>query len=318
MLETRLSARDQQIELAQQMVYVTAKFDVSDVENPINVADDVVGNNIEVLDVPFDFRVTEPKPLLDYKRIKAFQTAGALPKGWGYMPDVERFSEQLLGNPERQLLGEEQRVFVANALKQSAASGKPWQIIGNQTLVAQVITPNFDQALSADEKQNLSEWLKPSLPWTRYGLPFGTDSWNGYTAEREWLLNEAAKNDANLVVLTGDTHASWAFDLEPQQSDGSWQGIELGCTSISSPGLPEAIGMKAARLSSLMYAANPNLRYSETAHRGFLTLELSKEKATAKFHQISTITERTFSETSKDQFRIVPRAPNKGLQIKPV
>lgn len=318
MLETRLSARDEQIEVSQHMVFVNAKFDVGDAENPVQVGDDAFGMHIEVVSLPFDFREADPKPLLDYKRIKAMQALEALPKGWAYMPDVKRFSEQLLGDPDRQLLGEEQRTFVAGALKKSTASGKRWQIIGNQTLVAQVNTPNLVKALSAEEKEGLSKWIKPALPWTQLGLPFGTDSWNGYTAEREWLLSEAAKNAANLVVLTGDTHAAWAFDLAPKQGDGSWQGIELGCTSISSPGLPEAIGVNAARLSSLMREANPNLRYSEPAHRGFLTLELTKENATAEFHQVSTITEKTFSTSSNDQFQITSRAQNTGIELKKV
>ena len=43
------------------------------------------------------------------------------------------------------------------------------------------------------------------------GLPFGLDGWDGYPAARRRLLRSALDADANLVVLSGDSHNAWAL-----------------------------------------------------------------------------------------------------------
>ena len=45
------------------------------------------------------------------------------------------------------------------------------------------------------------------------GLPLNMDAWDGYPAARGRVFDAAQKADANLVVLAGDTHNAWAFDL---------------------------------------------------------------------------------------------------------
>ena len=62
------------------------------------------------------------------------------------------------------------------------------------------------------------------------GLPFNLDAWDGYPAARERLLRSALDANANLIVLSGDTHNAWAFDLD---LGGSAAGVEFG--RVTSP-----------------------------------------------------------------------------------
>ena len=53
------------------------------------------------------------------------------------------------------------------------------------------------------------------------------------SAARRRLLRSALDADANLVVLSGDSHNAWAFDLD---LDGHAAGIEIAGQSVTSPG----------------------------------------------------------------------------------
>lgn len=318
MLETRVSARDKQVDVQDEMRYVTAKFDLSNPDKPILLETSSVANveNVVEVDLPHKDQDSKLVPVTDYQRIQELQADEKLPKGYTYLPDMQTFRAEVLDDPKRQLLGPAQRDFVAKSLSDSKRSGKKWQLVGNQTLVAKVDLPNLADKLNESEKEQLSSWMKPVLGLSKLGLPFGTDSWNGYGAERENFLNAAAKTDANLIVLTGDTHASWGFELRSESND-DWQGIELGATSISSPGLPKALGLPAQRLGELLLEANDNLKYSETGHHGFLCLELTPETAEAEFHRISTVAEKTFTSAGSDKFTIQDHPDIKGIAMKP-
>jgi alkaline phosphatase D len=318
MLETRISARDEQVDVRADMRYVRAKFDLSDPAKPrlLDASDEAQGDPVVEVNLPHKVIGSELEAVTDYRQIKKLQADEKLPKGYSYLPDMQAFRTEVLDDPKRQLLGAAQRNFVAKSLSDSKRSAKTWQVVGNQTLVAKVDLPNLADKLSETEKEQLSSWMKPALGLSKLGLPFGTDSWNGYGAERENFLNAAAKAEANLIVLTGDTHASWAFELQ-SETNGDWQGIELGATSISSPGLSKALGVPAPRLSELLLETNDNLKYSETAHHGFLSLELTSEKAVAEFHRISGVSEKQFTSAGSDKFLIQDHPKISGIEIKP-
>ena len=231
MLETRLSARDEQVELSRDMRYFRINFDISNADNPIEVESTVSGEQIESFNLPYDVTEKEPVAIKDYTRAKELSSLDELPEGIVYYPNIKEFTEEVLDDPKRQILGEEQRQYLSQTLETSVGNNKPWQFIGNQTLIAKIDTPNLAENLTKSEKSKLPYWLKPLMFWSQFGVPFGTDSWNGYGEEREWLLAEAEKKNSNMVVLTGDTHAAWGIDLERQEKS-DWRGIVLGTTSI--------------------------------------------------------------------------------------
>ena len=142
---------------------------------------------------------------------------------WGRDQQIESVSDREgLRDPSRTILGFDQEEWLAQGLRESSAR---WVIAGQQVIMS---------------------------PWTLVGAPesegggaiANTDSWDGYFASRERLVQ--ALGDAgnpNFVVLTGDVHSSWAFDLTTDPSDPAAYdpvtgagsvGVELVTTSVTS------------------------------------------------------------------------------------
>ncbi|MFC6062191.1 alkaline phosphatase D family protein [Streptomyces ochraceiscleroticus] len=114
------------------------------------------------------------------------------------------------------------------------------------------------------------------------------DSWDGYSASRDRVLAgaEAAGVD-NLVVLTGDVHVHYAFDIKKDFGDpGSrTQGVEFVTTSIAS-GKDGAD--KPPNWDAYM-TANPHMKFYN-GRRGYVTVELDQEKVRADYRTVSAVT----------------------------
>ena len=81
-----------------------------------------------------------------------------------------------------------------------------------------------------------SERAKQLYPATasrprKVGLPFNYDNWGGYPAARARFLRAAQGAAPNLVVISGDSHNGWAFDLG---QDGKPAGVEFAGHSVTS------------------------------------------------------------------------------------
>jgi alkaline phosphatase D len=133
--------------------------------------------------------------------------------------------------------------------------------------------------------------LNAGIQAAQIGLPYNHDSWDGYPQARRRLLQAALDADANLVVLSGDSHNAWAFDLD---LDGHRAGIELAGQSVTSPGneddYPNVTPTEMARQT---IAANPQLKWTNQHPRGYATLHLTPQRATAEWLFLQTIRERT-------------------------
>ncbi len=159
---------------------------------------------------------------------------------------------ELLDDPDRQLLGLEQEAWLADQVSNSTAQ---WKVIGQQVVMSEVI---------------LGEG------------PFNADQWDGYRAARRRFF-ELAQSTTNLVVLTGDIHSSWAFDLavdptgtyDPVDGTGS-VGVEFVVPAVSSPGFP----LNAA---PALLAANPHLRWIDIRERGYVILDVDSERVQASW-----------------------------------
>lgn len=88
------------------------------------------------------------------------------------------------------------------------------------------------------------------------GLPLNFDSWDGYPAARERALKAAQDADADLIVLSGDSHNGWAFDLP---ADGKPAGVEFAGHSVTSPGF-ESYFQGLVRIRSPRRYAKQTLR----------------------------------------------------------
>ncbi|MFE7836890.1 alkaline phosphatase D family protein [Streptomyces sp. NPDC057474] len=114
------------------------------------------------------------------------------------------------------------------------------------------------------------------------------DSWDGYSASRERLLAGAdAAGIENLMVLTGDVHVGYAFDIKRDFDNRSSRtvGTELVATSITSGGNGSD---KPANWDTYM-TANPHMRFYN-GRRGYVTVALGRESARADFKAVPYVT----------------------------
>lgn len=168
-----------------------------------------------------------------------------------------------IDKPERSLLGDAQEKWLFERLKTAQHEGVAWKLIGQQVL------------LSTFRGRN--------------GAPLELDKWDGYPAARERLLGTIARKKVkDVIVLTGDIHSSFAFEVrrDPFASPRPTPrlAVELVAPAVSSPPLTR---MPSAEI---LLAANPQLRFAEITSRGYVTLELTHAEARATWHLASDIT----------------------------
>jgi alkaline phosphatase D len=177
--------------------------------------------------------------------------------------------------PSRQLLGAEQERWLFDRMAESRRAQRPWQVLGQQVMFA---------------------------PQTAPGEPGGNaDSWDGYRAARQRVFDAAASaGQGHLVVLTGDVHSSWAYDLAPNPFDPSKYDPETGRgavgTEIVTPAITSPTSMTAEQQKALR-AARPHLKFVEAPHRGYVVVEMTRERLQADWWFVPTVTERVAEET---------------------
>lgn len=188
--------------------------------------------------------------------------------------------DESIKDPARRMLGPEQHQWLLDQLSASTAS---WKIIGQQVVMHPWNLAGAPQAAGGGQQLN-------------------GDSWDGYQAERSALIQHLrSQNIANVVVLSGDVHSSWAADLtddpnnpavyNPATGAGS-VAVEFVATSITSPfaiDIPE--GQQA------MLANNPHIRYTDWDQKGYLVLDVTPERVQGEWWYVSTIEERGGSES---------------------
>jgi alkaline phosphatase D len=136
------------------------------------------------------------------------------------------------------------------------------------------------------------------------------DSWDGYPASRERVLAgaEAAGVD-NLMVLTGDVHVHYAFDIKRDFDDPGSRtvGTEIVTTSITSG----RDGADRPGNWATYLAANPHMKFYN-GRRGYVTVALGQEAARADFKTVPYVTRPGAPLTTAASFVTEAGAP--GLE----
>jgi alkaline phosphatase D len=180
-------------------------------------------------------------------------------------------------SPTRSLLGRAQEDWLHGELAESRRAGTRWQILGQQVMFA------------------------PQAPPGRSTT--NADSWDGYRAARDHVFDmvEALKVDS-FVVLTGDVHSNWAFDVPRRPFDGYDPGtgrgslaVELAGTSVTSSSTLGA-GPDGEKQLAAVKAARPHLFYADGRYRGYYIVDLTRERMQADFFVMRTILDRTSEE----------------------
>ncbi|GAA2631621.1 alkaline phosphatase D family protein [Streptomyces axinellae] len=114
------------------------------------------------------------------------------------------------------------------------------------------------------------------------------DAWDGYPASRERVLAGAeAAGVENLMVLTGDVHKGYAYDIKRHfgDQDSRTLGTEIVATSITSGKDGEDKPADWADYTG----ANPHMKFYN-GRRGYVTVRLTPGEARADFRTVSAVT----------------------------
>ncbi len=196
----------------------------------------------------------------------------------GRSKQVDDLSDTTLFDKNRSMLGEVQLNWLLSNLSDNSSK---WKIIGNQVIFS----------------------------YLNYGRPdfnINLDSWDGYPFERQKIANYIMNNKIdNVVFLTGDTHQSWAFEVNhlPLESENpiTPYAIEFGTPSINSGNsderFPNAPIENLIRHENYIMQndINPHLKYTNTRDHGYLLISLDKDKIRASWKYVQTLIRRDSS-----------------------
>ena len=180
--------------------------------------------------------------------------------------------------PTRSMLGAAQEQWLFGEMQASVAAGTAWQLLGNQIKFA---------------------------PQSMAGAPSeSTDHWDGYRPARNRIMDFLeGERIRSTVILTGDIHSSWAYDVardpwngyDPRTGRGT-MAVELITPAISSPGWGTREPDKAPAREREYLDARPHLKWVEGVHRGYMVLDATPARIQNDWYFVPTVDERTNEE----------------------
>ncbi len=241
---------------------------------------------------------------LDYARDLTFKAG---PDGKP-APDVEAFLAKR-ADPARDLLDDAQRGWLTGELRASREAGRPWQVLGNQVVMARVAGPNVAAMMPPEAVQGFLAGLPESVraevamsvELFRLGMPFNLDAWDGYPTARERLYQAFKAANVQPIVLAGDSHAFWVNDLK--DGAGDRRAVEFGTSSISSPSPGDAIG-GGFPLGQLLTATNPEVVFCDQSAKGYILLTLDRTTVKADLTAVSTILAKPYQTRVVNSWRV--------------
>jgi alkaline phosphatase D len=192
--------------------------------------------------------------MVDGRQFRSPQACAAgLPSRKGHIAPIDCADFE---DPSRTYLGFEQERWLYDGWSKSHAR---WNVLVQNLLVA------------------------PMTFASPQGPALWTDSWNGFGAARQRLIDAMVSSRlANPVTLAGDYHSFWCNNLfrnfdKPEERPVA---AEFVVSSITSSGPPEGY-YKAAMPN------NPQIRYFDSSHRGYMSFDLTPARLDARCMAIS-------------------------------
>ncbi|MDA0344392.1 MAG: alkaline phosphatase D family protein, partial [Proteobacteria bacterium] len=204
---------------------------------------------------------------------------------------------KILNNKKRNLLGKEQLNFV----KENVGSNQAWNVYAQQVLLASLKLPSIPSDI-IDMLPDYQQYYKTVI---KEDLPYNLDAWDGYPSEREKFLKIVGSTSKKNLFIAGDTHNCWANNI---MLDDKFVGAELATPSVTSPGASENFNgmISSKQLENAMMLKNKNLKWTNLADRGYLTINFKPEIATTEFIAVDTISSRNYKTKILKRVEITP------------
>ncbi len=292
-LETRLTARDEQLEYP----------DAAAVQARIGA---IVSDQTLTATYATRYKLTAPKSAAE---VPTFGSSLAQPVTQEL---VFAAVQKALGDPDRDLIGDTQLAWLQTQL---ATSKAPWQVLGQQVLMQSMSVP-AELLLDAGNPALLDKYAAPlqklatgttfaqltdsekALFSEATKIPYNLDAWDGYGVERETILQSALALGKKLISLAGDTHNAWAgvldtFTAAGNKPAGTVAGVEFATPGVTSPGLEKYLPGGDAYIRAKYPAVDgldgiftgyvSGLKYADLNRRGYLDLTVSPNSAIGAF-----------------------------------
>ena len=223
----------------------------------------------------------------------------------------------------RRMISTVQQTWLTNSVTASTAT---WQFLGNQDIMARMWFPGSVLTAFATNPASvpgkISEYLTAkatraaapgALSPTQTSLlaatkiPYNLDSWDGYPANRESVLQMVKASGKKLVALSGDSHNAWFANLTTLT--GEKVGVEFATSSVTAPGFESAgLGDTASsldgsalvpQLGSAAIGAGlglvDDLNYSDTTQRGYLLMTVTSAAVKGEFVFVNTVKSKAYT-----------------------
>lgn len=205
--------------------------------------------------------------MLDTRGLRDQQVAGT---------DVEA-----LADPRRSLLGAEQETWLFEQLRESQRAGTRWRVLGQQVLFASLAIPGT-------AVQNV-------------------DVWDGYPAARRRVFDMIAQEQlTDIAILTGDIHSSWAMDVpRPNARYDARTGTGSVAVELVTPAISSAPMFDNAELrnrAALLKLAAPHLKYLDGEHRGYVLVDITRDRLQADWYHVPGVGTRSPRESKAASF----------------
>jgi alkaline phosphatase D len=164
-------------------------------------------------------------------------------------------------DPSRTMLGAAQEAWLLDSLHRSRAD---WNVVAQQVIMCR-----------ADRDPGPE--LRTSM-----------DNWNGYSPARQRLFDGVAERGVeNLVVLTGDAHASVAANLRLQydEPESPTIGAEVVGTSVASGGDGADVDDRGVEF----LASNPHMAFYN-GRRGYVRCDVTRDVWRSDFRAVPAVT----------------------------
>jgi len=208
---------------------------------------------------------------------------------------LENFRDGLWRDPTATMLGSTQESWLAREFKRNAAASI-WQMVGMATIIGRTLMP--EAALNwirPEAGEGVLNKFKKDVRGSTLGVPMWMDRWDGYPAARSRLLRSAQHADADLVMLSGDSHNAWAYSLT---EDGKPAGVEFAGHSVTSPGMEGQLGADSRDVAAAFVSTNPELAWAETRQRGYMMIDVTPQRVTGEWLFLRTIKSRNLAVAS--------------------
>lgn len=246
--------------------------------------------------------------LATYYRTDTRMVARSRPLGWAEIQrgaDIPKaiadFKAGAWADPAATMMGSEQESWLYKAFARNKSA---WTVLGVGTNVGYTYSPdNSLDWLPAGTSEGTKNYVRQGMLAAKAGMPNNLDNWGGYPAARSRLLAAAQRAGANLVVITGDSHNGWAFDLP---EGGRPAGVEFGGHSVTSPGYENATKgtdpMTVAK--GVVGDGKGELKWMDASNRGYMKITLTPQVASNEWVFMETVASKSLATKASHRMSV--------------